>query len=1267
MSNATDVGSIRATMELDINQYKANSAKVKQDMTDMSKTASTASKSMKDVATSLKEAADKREQIAQLTKSLDLTNAKIEQQKKVLAALKEQYEATFNDNKKTQLEGKILGVETSLHKLTITSDTTAKKLWELEDSFEGVEKASDKSSKVIAGVTTALTALGAGAAASGMIKTATTLVGEANALGNALIGVKQVAASLGQDVNKVSDATEKLASRGVLSLTESATAIKTALATGYDLDETIALINTLTDAAAFNRKANYEWGEAVVTAIQGIKDGKSTLTDAAGITTNLSVMQDRYAKSIGTTAAKLTESQKVQAAYNGMMQEAYLYAGNANKALEGYTGTNNSFKKSIEDARVELGEAYLPIMDRIIATITPMIQQITTWVATNKEFVAGITAAGVVVTGLVATLTALATIIGIVTVAFIALNVIIGPTGWLIIGLGLATAGIAAYSLAADAAAESTWKFAKSHEELNDKLNQNSLSRTADDLRALQSDYEELNSLVERQAELRKELASLPSMRGVGTVVTEEMKELAARSNEVMTELNELQEKLRELGVTSEHEAAVALNRMREEIEASTPALRDLRMEVLAEVAAKEDSAIETKKLAARYNELKAAQKLTKNESEELTSVIRELTLKYPDLHAELDEQGRLLIVNEGLLRDMAAAEAETASAALAAEAEITASRIRTAKATVDSMRTQLTAMQALAAAEKPEWGSDSGIFGDVVYKAASSAAEKKEGEIKKQLAFIGELEVELAAMENGTWRELPGVIKGVKNFDVAAAEKKKKAKTKKEKTAEQLAQEAYQGELKKLEIRRLLGKLTEKEELAELDRLAKYYKKYDDIWIDAETRRQRLQSQMAADAEKSAKERAKESEAAQRKGFEKSAEWIEMQTRKMTEAGRSESEITKMQLDAWTRVRNRYDKDSDYYKRADKSMYDARMNLRKQDEALAKEIATKQKDATKDVLKSIDTQKKAELTALDERKKAVKDYYDFLLRQIDDGERSRERAELEAEAEKYRYATSDKGRAHYAELMEKLRKMDVEDQRTALEDERDTKLDALDQQKADIESWYDDMKAAMENFNGDMITLYELTDDARLKSFTDTNAAIKAEMVRFQAEMAALAAQAPTSDSGTVAQMAANAKAWKTADASGKAALSAENQKLGASIGATYNNGSGKWLDGAGIPLFHTGRDGETGQTFSVSDRLMPDELAAILRNDEYVFTGGQLSSLLEARGGGGTTVNIEKYVGIEMNDTVMEDEIDLNAVGRTGNDMVAAIARNNYVKGGG
>ncbi|MCU6709359.1 hypothetical protein M6D81_11635 [Paenibacillus sp. J5C_2022] len=1140
---------------------------------------------------------------------------------------------------------------------------------------------ADKTATSFRGLESALIAVGASASLVGLTRVVKSLADEANQLAMSMQGLVEISKALNVNIEESTKLAEDLASRGFMSIAEASNAVKTALSAGLNLEQARDLINATADAAAYNREAHLGWGEAVVQVMRGIKSGNSELTDAAGITTNLSVMYDRYAKTIGTTAAKLTEAQKVQAAYTEIMKEAELFTGNADKALEGYAGTQAQFNQTLTMARAELGEAFLPVLKELMETLTPIIVDFTKWAEENKEVIAGLSAATVTIGGLVAAFTTLITVMGAARAAAIALNLSLGPIGWAMALIGTAAAGFMAYSAAADAASESALKFAGSQAELNEKLAGSSTDRTLDDIKAMQSDIEVLNGILDERNKLMDEYNQREKEAHAGRGSIENTHALF----ELADAVKEVDRGLKEMGYTAET-AEQAVDKMNAAIEESSSALKELRMEELREIAAKQDQAAESERLIDRYSELTTQTKRSKDENDELTQTVRKLSERYPELAVELDKQGSLLITNESLVRDLIAAEKDASAVLLTEQRKRTEIRAKEAKEALNLAKSHLKALSAVAGGkvEAAPFLTDqtADFLGRQGQKAASDVlvSGQVQADVAGQEKRLNELELELAAIENGTWRELIKDDKPVKPSDNPGSGGGKGGAKSSGPSAEQLAQEAYRAALQLMEKRRLLGQLTEQQEADTLARLAKQYEKYDDIWIDAESRRQRVVDQMAADQQRSAEERARQSEAEQRKSYDKSAEWIEMETRRMTEKGESEEAIARMTLEAWTRVRNRYGADTDYYKRADKAMFDARMELRRMDEAAAKQAAETaekaQRDLTKSVLDNIDKQRKAELDALDKRKKATQKYYDDLLRIIDESERGRERKKVEEEAEKYRFATSEQGRKRYEELQEQLRKMDVEDNKRALEQERDDKLDALDRQKDDIDAWYSDLKAAADSFNGDMITMYQLTEDARLNAFVTTNAEILAEMERFKSEMDSLQAgsisgqaSADPYKSSILTQMQANAKAWHTADAAGRERLKSENQRLGAEIGAAYDGRTGKWLGADGIPLFHSG--GIVGQrTFNAGDMLMPDEVTAILREGEVVLTPGQIRSLLEGVGGrGGTNVNIERIVGVEMNDTTLEDEIDVRAIGRTGVDMAAEIARNQYTgtSGGG
>ena len=74
-------------------------------------------------------------EIEQLTAVLDNTNARLEFQSRKLADLREQYKNTFNEARKTKLEGQILTTEAAILRLEKQSDATAAKIWKLEDSI----------------------------------------------------------------------------------------------------------------------------------------------------------------------------------------------------------------------------------------------------------------------------------------------------------------------------------------------------------------------------------------------------------------------------------------------------------------------------------------------------------------------------------------------------------------------------------------------------------------------------------------------------------------------------------------------------------------------------------------------------------------------------------------------------------------------------------------------------------------------------------------------------------------------------------------------------------------------------------------------------------------------------------------------------------------------------------------------------------------------------------------------------------------------------
>lgn len=1036
---AVEIGELRARMTAEAQGLKAEIKAVKQEISGLGDQGKKTASDIKSMDTAFDHLGASKDKIGRLTSVLDNVNAKIELQRKKLSDLKESYDNTFNDQKKSKLQEQILNTEAALLKLTQSSDQTAQKIWELEDQAQkagnGFEvlnnslkeiglssgqidiinksiqnanpelleeqlqqvreqlrmigldaKHIDKieqelkqanaevknTKKGLDGLASGLTALGAGMATRQLIQTFNTLAKEAQGLATSYLGLSEVSKSLNLDSEKTIGLAEELADRWGLSKTAMADTVKTYLAAGLTLEQTKEIMTATADAAVYNREAHLTWDEAIKQVAQGVKMGNSELTDAAGITTNLSVMYDRYAKTIGTTAAKLTEAQKLQAAYNGIMAESAMFAGNADSAMTGYTGTQATFNQTIEMARVELGEAFLPVLGEIMQRITPMIKDFVQWAEANKEVVAGLAAGSIAVLGLITVLGTLVVSIGAVTAALRAMNVAMGPIGWVITALSLVAAGVGAYKLASDAASESVLKFAANQEQLNQKLAESPVNRTAEDVKKLQGDIETLNEILERRKELEEQLNEMRTKyadhasyleHGTGFAPLE-VRKVAEEFKTLNTEYEKLNGQLKEMDFSNAEEAGTALKNMREEVEKSTPALIDMAKAELQDVAAKNSKILEMEKTLKRYKELNGVQKLDEAQKQELVTVTNTLAKQYPGLQAHMDKEGRLRIENIGYVEDQIGVERNLITASVeSAKAQITNLK-ETTNAQKAAVEAQIKNYQALARVMasisgkaldigmtegKGSLARVGGMIGGIVsagVQAQANAAAAKMAEEQNKFA-AAELEAD-RALDNLTNGNLDAFAYKPRDLgggadDDEKKKKKKKEKEKKGKSAAELAKEqrqaAYDAAMATARYNAEYYDQTADQQLKALKKIQANHKQHLKETIEDQ---RELNLQMKRLQEDSAKSI-----------YEASATWIDRQERKMEESYKSEVDIAQMKVDMWTKVRDRYKKDSEYYKAADVELKRARDELKKAQYAASSEWISKEERRMQDSYKT--------------------------------------------------------------------------------------------------------------------------------------------------------------------------------------------------------------------------------------------------------------------------------------------------------------------------
>jgi hypothetical protein len=174
-------------------------------------------------------------------------------------------------------------------------------------------------------------------------------------------GLEAVAKHAGVAIGEAMDTANRIASDGLVSVADASKALQNLLSRGYQLDEAEATLGRLKDAAAFNRQANLSLSEAVLSATEGLKNENSVLVDNAGVTKNVAKMWEEYARQQGITTQEMTQAQKIQAEYNGIMAETEAQVGNAKKALEGYQGEVARAEQATRQFKEQLGQSMVPV------------------------------------------------------------------------------------------------------------------------------------------------------------------------------------------------------------------------------------------------------------------------------------------------------------------------------------------------------------------------------------------------------------------------------------------------------------------------------------------------------------------------------------------------------------------------------------------------------------------------------------------------------------------------------------------------------------------------------------------------------------------------------------------------------------------------------------------------------------------------------------------------------------------------------------------
>ncbi len=196
-----------------------------------------------------------------------------------------------------------------------------------------------------------------------------TCVSSASKVQSAFTGLNSIVKGTGNSFSEAQSFIKKYTADGLVSIEETATAYKNLLSRGYDTSQIEDVLNRLKDSAAFGRQASYNLGEAVVTATEGLKNENSILVDNAGVTKNVAKMWEEYADSIGKSSNQLSQAQKIQAEYNGIMEETKFQVGDAAAYTRTFSGQIQQLKFNFNQMTVAIGKVVAPLAQLFIPVI----------------------------------------------------------------------------------------------------------------------------------------------------------------------------------------------------------------------------------------------------------------------------------------------------------------------------------------------------------------------------------------------------------------------------------------------------------------------------------------------------------------------------------------------------------------------------------------------------------------------------------------------------------------------------------------------------------------------------------------------------------------------------------------------------------------------------------------------------------------------------------------------------------------------------------
>lgn len=398
-------------------------------------------------------------------------------------------------------------------------ETAKKKLEELEKQNEQVQSSNNQ-------LDASFVAMSASIIAS-LVKITSAVqdgVNKYNTYVNSMNALQKTAVSTNNSMSDIENTIEDVNSLKLMDESDLNASIKNLLIYGYTAEQAADILKVLQDAAVGNRQANYSLSEAVRVTTEGIRMENSVLSDAAGVQKNISKMYEEYAASIGKSSDSLTQAEKAQAVYNGIMAEASMFTGAAAEMASGYQGQQAQLNATNLELSRTIGESMIPTLTQLSSLQLSITKNLVDFVKNNQSATSGIitfttaalatTVAVIAVRKAITAYTATTKIANATTKAFTA-SLMSNPLFWGGIILSGAIAGLSAWNTKLQESIDKTNEQIEKTQTLTDILNNTAPNETFSDTdtKTIEDARDEAQQIIDIYNQKNQRIAELEAQR----------------------------------------------------------------------------------------------------------------------------------------------------------------------------------------------------------------------------------------------------------------------------------------------------------------------------------------------------------------------------------------------------------------------------------------------------------------------------------------------------------------------------------------------------------------------------------------------------------------------------------------------------------------------------------------------------------------------------------------------------------------------------------